>query len=140
MTLLINSETFFLNFINSYDIILDSNYNIIKDIYNNVNKNNKHTYEPYLNLFNKYDTFKSDINFIYYIIILYYMDDKLLLNYIRFYSSKLNNFKLIKFDKLINYCELNNYNKSELIEYLKNLIDNNSDNLLFFIITFQNYL
>ena len=89
-----NSETFFLKFVNKYDIILDENYNNIKDIYYFNNENNN-IYEPYLKLFDKYSNLKNDINFIYYIIILYYTNHYHLLNFIRFFTSKLNHYNLI---------------------------------------------
>ena len=122
MTLFINSEVFFYNFLNRYDIVLDDNYNKIKEMYNN------------------YYSLNNEINFIYYIIILYYLNHDKLLNYIRFLNCKLCNFDLIKKDKIISFSILRYYKKNELIKYLKVLIDYHSDILLFFIISLQNYL
>lgn len=146
MTLFINSDVFFYNFLNRYDIVLDDNYNKIKELYysnkldNNIKSEIKTHYNVYFRLFNNYKTLNNKINFIYYIIILYYLDDNKLLNYIRFLNCKLNNFNLIKKENLINFSILREYKKIELIKYLKILIDYHTDILLFFIISIQNYL
>ena len=152
MTLFMNSDVFFYNFLNRYDIVLDDNYNKIKEKYyydkiDIINKNrtenrteNRTDYNIYFKLFDKYKHLSNNINFIYYIIILYYLDDNKLLNYIRFLNCKLNNFNLIKKENLINFSILREYKKIELIKYLKILIDYHTDILLFFIISIQNYL
>lgn len=136
-----NSETFFFNFINNYDIILDENYNNIKDLYyqdSNVLKINT-VYRLYISIFKKYDYLKNDINFIYYIIILYYTEQNKLLSFIRFYTSKLNNYGLISSSQIYNYKKLLGFNKNKLIQYLNKLINTNEEILLFFIICIQLY-
>lgn len=136
-----NSETFFFNFINNYDIILDENYNNIKDLYyqdSNVLKINT-VYRLYISIFKKYDYLKNDINFIYYIIILYYTEQNKLLSFIRFYTSKLNNYGLISSSQIYNYKKLLGFNKGKLIQYLNKLINTNEEILLFFIICIQLY-
>ena len=136
-----NSETFFFKFINNYDIILDENYNNIKDLYyqdSNVLKTNT-AYKSYINIFKKYDYLQNDINFIYYIIILYYTEQNKLLSFIRFYTSKLNNYGLISSSQIYNYRKLLGFNKGKLIQYLNKLINTNEEILLFFIICIQLY-
>jgi len=136
-----NSETFFFKFINNYDIILDENYNNIKDLYyqdSNVLKTNT-AYKSYISIFKKYDYLKNDINFIYYIIILYYTEQNKLLSFIRFYTSKLNNYGLISSSQIYNYRKLLGFNKGKLIQYLNKLINTNEEILLFFIICIQLY-
>lgn len=137
-TLFNNSETFFFKFLNKYDIILDENYNNIKDLYY-LNKYSKSNYEPYLMLFNNYVSLKNDINFIYYIIILYYTNKNNLLSFIRFFTSKLNHYNLI--DKMIikDYNELISYTKIDLIKYLTLILNYNEEIVLFFIICIQLY-
>ena len=139
MSIFTNSETIFLNIINKYDIILDENYKNIKDNYYNENFNNQ--YKNYFKLFNKYYYLKNDINIIYYIILLYYIDERLLINFIRFYTSKLLNYE--EFDisnkKIITFDKLKNLNKIDLISYLKKIIDTNYKFFLFFILCFQIY-
>ena len=60
MTLFINSEVFFYNFLNRYDIVLDDNYNKIKELYysnkldNNIKSEIKTDYNIYFKLFNNY--------------------------------------------------------------------------------------
>lgn len=139
MSIFTNSETIFLNIINKYDIILDENYKNIKDNYYNENFNNQ--YKNYFKLFNKYYYLKNDINIIYYIILLYYIDEKLLINFIRFYTSKLLNYKdfNISNKKIITFDTLKNLNKIDLITYLKKIIDTNYKSFLFFILCFQIY-
>ena len=134
-----DSEIFFLNFITKYDIILDDNYNKIKNIFYDSNYDIKNEFHPYIDLFSKYIHLHNDINFIYYIIILYYTDNNILLSFIRFYTSKLNNFKLIKVYKIKKYNELINLNKISLINYLRDLINFDEDTVLFFIICIQSY-
>ena len=133
-----NSETFFLKFISKYDIILDDNYNNIKNIYYN-NEAIINSYKPYISLFNKYNDLNDQINFIYYIIILFYTDINTLLNFIRFYTSKLNNFNLIDKSKIKRFSHILKYNKLQLIKYLKDIINYDKETLLFFIICIQLY-
>tara|TARA_B100000900_G_scaffold410475_1_gene428355 strand:+ start:10099 stop:10521 length:423 start_codon:yes stop_codon:yes gene_type:complete len=139
MSIFTNSEIIFLNIINKYDIILDDDYKNIKDYYYNKNYNNK--YNNYFDLFNNYYHLKNDINIIYYIILLFYIDEKLLINFIRFYTSKLLNYE--DFDisnkKIITFDKLKNLNKMDLISYLKKIIDTNYKFFLFFILCFQIY-
>jgi len=139
MSIFTNSETIFLNIINKYDIILDDDYKNIKDYYYNNDYNNK--YNNYFNLFNNYYNLKNDINIIYYIILLFYIDKNLLINFIRFYTSKLLNYE--EFDisnkKIITFDKLKNLNKIDLISYLKKIIDTNYKFFLFFILCFQIY-
>mgnify|MGYP001185349474 FL=1 len=136
-----NSETFFFKFINKYDIILDEHYNNIKDIYyfDKIPKEKSISYKAYINLFSKYDYLKEDINFIYYIVILYYTNRSQLLNFIRFFCSKLNNYNLINKNKIHNYDKLLKFNKVELVKYINKIINNNEEVLLFFIICIQLY-
>lgn len=136
-----NSETFFFKFINKYDIILDEHYNNIKDVYyvNNILSDEKTQYNLYINLFSSYKYLKEDINFIYYIIILYYTTRNQLLNFIRFFCSKLNNYNLINKNKIHNYDKLLKFNKNELVKYINDIITYNEEVLLFFIICIQLY-
>ena len=137
-TIFENSETFFLKFISKYDIILDDNYNNIKNIYYN-NESIINIYKPYISLFDKYNDLNDQINFIYYIIILFYTDINTLLNFIRFYTSKLNNYKLIDKSKIKRFSQILKYNKLQLIKYLRNIINYDKETLLFFIICIQLY-
>ena len=137
-TIFENSETFFLKFISKYDIILDDNYNNIKNIYYKYD-NIINIYKPYITLFDKYNDLNDQINFIYYIIILFYTDINTLLNFIRFYTSKLNNFNLIDKSKIKRFSQILKYNKLQLIKYLKNIINYDKETLLFFIICIQLY-
>ena len=121
-----DSDIYFNNFINCNDIILDNDYKNIKEFYYKDNKKLCSiylSYSHYFSLFDKYYKFKENINIIYYIIILYYLDKTLLLNYIRFFNSK-----IIK------------YSKIELINYLKKIIDYDDKLFYFLIYTMQNYL
>tara|TARA_B110000259_G_scaffold187621_1_gene242544 strand:+ start:10344 stop:10766 length:423 start_codon:yes stop_codon:yes gene_type:complete len=139
MSIFDNSENIFLNIINKYDIFLDDDYLKLKEKYNTRAYDTE--YNKYFNLFSKYYYLKNDINIIYYIVILFYIDRNLLTNFIRFYTSKLLNYKEfnIKNDKIINYDNLINLNKIQLIDYLKEIIDYNYNNFLFFILCFQIY-
>lgn len=138
---LIQSENIFSKFIDCNDIILDNHYDNLRNYYNynflDIKKNNQ--YYHYINLFKKYYHLKNDINLIYYIIILYYIDKKNLVDFIRFYTSKINFYNLnsnsiIIFDKVINY------NKIQLIQYLQKNINQDYKNFIFFIFCLQNYI
>ena len=90
-------------------------------------------------MFQNYKHFKEDINFIYYIIILYYTERNDLLNFIRFFTSKINNYKLINKPFIKDYKTIRKYNKTDLIKYLNKIINVNDEVLLFFIICIQLY-
>lgn len=141
MSIFIPSETIFSNFINNNDIILDKNYDNLKNYYTynflDINKND--IYYPYFNLFQKYYYLKTDINLIYYIIIIYYFEKKNLLDFIRFFTAKLNSSDLKKV-KLLDFNKISDKSKIELISYLKNLIDTDEKNFLLFIFCIQNYI
>lgn len=141
MSIFIPSETIFSNFINNNDIILDKNYDNLKNYYTynflDINKND--IYYPYFNLFQKYYYLKTDINLIYYIIIIYYFEKKNLLDFIRFFTAKLNSSNFNKV-KLLDFNKISNKSKIELISYLKNLIDTDEKNFLLFIYCIQNYI
>lgn len=141
MSTFIPSETIFSNFINNNDIILDKNYDNLKNYYTynflDINKND--IYYPYFNLFQKYYYLKTDINLIYYIIIIYYFEKKNFLDFIRFFTAKLNasDFKKVK---LLDFNKISDKSKVELISYLKNLIDTDEKNFILFIFCIQNYI
>lgn len=141
MSIFIPSETIFSNFINNNDIILDKNYDNLKNYYTynflDINKND--IYYPYFNLFQKYYYLKTDINLIYYIIIIYYFEKKNLLDFIRFFTAKLNSSNINKV-KLLDFNKISDKSKIELISYLKNLIDTDEKNFLLFIYCIQNYI
>ena len=149
----IPSEIMFSNFINKYDIILDENYNFLKNNYNvlshpvlheptlDINKkgkdndkdNSKDNFFMYFSLFNKYNYLKNEINMIYYIIVLYYFDIKNLLDFIRFYTVKLNSSKNLNNTKILNFSKIKEKTKIELIGYLKDNIDIDYNNFILFI-------
>ena len=141
MPVLIPSETMFSNFINKNDIILDKDYDNLKNYYNynflDINKND--IYYSYFNLFQSYYYLKNDINLIYYIIIIYYFDKKNLLDFIRFFTAKLN-FSNLNKNKILNFNKILKKTKIELIEYLKENIDIDEKNFLLFIYCIQNYI
>lgn len=141
MSLFIPSEIMFSNFINKNDIILDKNYDNLKNYYNYnfLDIDKKDVYYTYFNLFQKYYYLKSDINLIYYIIIIFYFDKKNFLDFIRFFTAKLNYSNLNK-KKILNFNKISNKSKIELIEYLKENIDVDEKNLLLFIYCIQNYI
>ena len=138
-----DSDIYFNNFINCNDIILDNDYKNIKEFYY---KNNKKlcsiylSYSHYFSLFDKYYKFKENINIIYYIIILYYLDKTLLLNYIRFFNSKIIKYNLLSKEYIEPYKNLIKYSKIELINYLKKIIDYDDKLFYFLIYTMQYYL
>lgn len=141
MSIFIPSEIMFSNFINNNDIILDKHYDNLKNYYNynflDINKTDM--YYSYITLFEKYYYLKNDINLIYYIIVIYYFERKNLLDFIRFFTTKLN-YSNLKETKILNFNMILNKSKVQLIEYLKIIIDEDEKNLLLFIYCIQNYI
>ena len=139
MDILQDSNNYFNNFINNNEIILDKHFEKIKYAYKNLEENNKE-YFSYFNIFEKYYKYKNDVNIIYYILIIYYIEEELLLNFIRFYNSKIIKYKLLPNNKIKPYNEITKYNKIELLKYLKNIIDYDIKLFYFLIYTMQYYL
>ena len=137
-----DSDIYFNNFISNNDIILDNDYKNIKEYYYNNKKlcSIYLSYSHYFKLFDKYYKFKDNINIIYYIIILYYVDKNLLLNYIRFFNSKIIKYNLLSKEHIESYKNLIKYSKIELINYLKKIIENKNKLFYFLIYTMQKYL
>jgi len=142
MSNFIPSEIMFSNFINKNDIILDENYDNLKNYYNynflDINKNN--TYYMYFYLFDKYYYLKNDINLIYYIIVLFYFEKKNLLDFIRFYTAKLNSENCLNNIKIMDFNKISNKSKDDLIYYLKENIDIDYKNFILFIYCIQKYI
>ena len=132
MDVLIASEVLFSNFINKNNIILDNDYETIKNYYKYNFLDIKRTDKNYYHL-------KDDINLIYYIIIIYYFDKKNLLDFIRFYTSKINFYDLNS-KKIVKYSKIINKSKLELVKYLKDNIDVDKKNFYLFIYCIQNYI
>jgi len=141
MNVLIQSDILFSNFVNKNNIILDNDYENIKNYYkyNFLDIKNNNTYYIYFNLFKKYYYLKNDINLIYYIIIIYYFEKKNLLDFIRYYTSKIN-FYEFNSNNILEYCKIINKSKLELINYLKKNIDIDKKNFYLFIYCIQNYI
>ena len=139
MDILQDSNNYFNNFINNNEIILDKHFEKIKYAYKNLEENNKE-YFSYFNIFEKYYKYKNDVNIIYYILIIYYIEEELLLNFTRFYNSKIIKHKLLPYNKIKPYNEIYKYSKFELLKYLKNIIDYDIKLFYFLIYTMQYYL
>jgi hypothetical protein len=141
MNVLIPSEELFENFVNNKNIILGEDYESLKNYYKynllDIEESNK--YFVYFKLFEKYYHLKSDINLIYYIIILFYFNTKNLLDFIRFYTAKINYYNFNS-SKIVKYSNILNKSKLELIKYLKNNIDSDIKNLYLFIYCIQHYI
>ena len=140
MDILQNSNNYFNNFVNKNEIILDEHFENIKYNYKLLEESNNKDYFPYFNVFEKYYKYKNDVNIIYYILIIYYIEEELLLNFIRFYNSKIIKYKLLPNNKIKPYNEITKYNKIELLKYLKNIIDYDIKLFYFLIYTMQYYL
>ena len=141
MDVLIASEVLFSNFVNKNNIILDNDYETIKNYYkyNFLDIKRTDKYYSYFNLLKNYYDLKEDINLIYYIIIIYYFDKKNLLDFIRFYTSKINLYDLNS-KKIVKYSKIINKSKLELVKYLKDNIDVDKKNFYLFIYCIQNYI
>jgi hypothetical protein len=150
-----NSYIFFNNFVESNNLILDEHFDNINIWYNSYIENDKidnninDEYKEYINIFKKHmnNKKKNKFNYIYYIIILYYIDPIKLYNFTRFYISKINYFKNLQKNTLkINNEIINNWkNKNEIsksfnISIIKDLVNLNDVNFILFFICIQNYL
>lgn len=140
----ISSDKVFKQFVIKYDINLDNEYNDIINISNEyinetVNNNcDKLKYLPYFNLFTD-NKLKDDINFIYYILIFYYITLEQLINFTRFVSVKLFYYKLITIENHLPLNDLQKMDKISLLKHLKDLIKYDSINMLFLIMMIQMY-
>lgn len=140
MDILQDSNNYFNNFVNKNEIILDQHFENIKYNYKILEESDNKDYFPYFNVFEKYYKYKNDVNIIYYILIIYYIEKELLLNFIRFYNSKIIKYKLLPSNKIKPYNEISKYNKIELLKYLKNIINYDVKLFYFLIYTMQYYL
>lgn len=132
-----NSHDFFCYIVNKYDIILDENYNNLIDLY--YNKKSNDNYIEYINFFKKFNYLNNDINYIYYIIFLYYINKNELIKFIRFFTSIIFKNNIIDKKSIINFDKINNLNKKDLIRYLKKIINKSEDNVYIFIMLIQYY-
>lgn len=132
-----NSHDFFCYIVNKYDIILDENYNNLIDLY--YNKKSNDNYIEYINFFKKFNYLNNDINYIYYIIFLYYINKNELIKFIRFFTSIIFKNNIIDKKSIKNFDKINNLNKIDLIRYLKKIINKSEDNVYIFIMLIQYY-
>lgn len=132
-----NSHDFFCYIVNKYDIILDENYNNLIDLY--YNKKSNDNYIEYINFFKKFNYLNNDINYIYYIIFLYYINKNELIKFIRFFTSIIFKNNIIDKKSIKNFDKIINLNKIDLIRYLKKIINKSEDNVYIFIMLIQYY-
>jgi hypothetical protein len=146
-----NPYKFFIHFIENNNIILDIHFENLNNWYNNYIDNNiidysiNKKYLEYIKIFEKYMNCsdKKYFNYIYYILILYYIPNNKLNNFMRFFISNINSFK--KFNKLKKNNIIkewaNNHNRSKNfnLSIIKNLINLNDIYFIIFIISLQNY-
>jgi hypothetical protein len=146
-----NPYNIFFNFIENNNIILDDDFENLNNWYNNYIENNiidykiNKKYLEYVKIFENYMkcSNKKFFNYIFYILILFYISEIKLNNFIRFFISnvnKLKNINELKKNNIIkNWINNDNKNKNFNLLTIKNLI--NIDDIYFFIflISFQNY-
>ncbi len=142
MTLFKDSSIFFNNFLDRYNIILDHNCDKIIELYNK-DTLNYGIYKIYFDVFENYIFLKSKIYIMYYILILYLLNETLIRKFCRYIISIFSKFNYIE-NKYKN-LQIYNLTKNEILILLKEILCNNIDNKLLitkfflFILCFQSY-
>jgi hypothetical protein len=154
-----NPYVFFIDFIENNNIILNNDFENLNNWYNNYIDNNiidyniEDKYLQYIEIFKNYmnQSTKKYFNYIYYILILYYISNNKLNNFMRYFISNINfliNLNTIKTDKYINKTKniinlwIDNINKTKdfNLSIIQKLINVDETFFFIFIISLQNYL
>jgi len=154
-----NPYIFFIDFIENNNIILNNDFENLNNWYNNYIDNNiidyniEHKYLQYIEIFKNYmnQSTKKYFNYIYYILILYYISNNKLNNFMRYFISNINffiNLNTIKTNKYINKTKkiinlwISNTNKTKNfnLSIIQKLINIDETFFFIFIISLQNYL
>jgi hypothetical protein len=148
-TIFKDSSLFFHNFLDRYNILLDNNYDKIIDLYQNINEIENINiiygdYKIYFDVFTNFYFLKNKIYIVYYILILYLINDDLLKKFSRYIISIFSRFNYINND--LKTIEITKMKKDNLLILLKNILNNNSDSnkdiitkFFLFILCFQTY-
>jgi len=146
-----NPYKFFIYFIENNNVILDNHFENLNNWYNNYIDNNiidyciDKKYLEYIKIFEKYMNCsdKKYFNYIFYILILFYISEIKLNNFMRYFISNINSFKNINKLKKNNIIKkwINNDNRTKNFNLLiiKNLINLDDIFFIIFIISLQNY-
>ncbi len=148
-TIFKDSNLFFNNFLDRYNILLDYNYDKILSIYENINEIddiniNYGDYKIYFDVFTNFFFLKSKIYIVYYIIILYLINENLLKNFSRYIISIFSRFDYI--ENNLKIIDITKMKKNNLLILIKNILNNDTDNdkdiitkFFLFILCFQTY-
>lgn len=122
-----------------YNIIYRNNIIIDKEIDTVINKYvNLNEIEPFLDIFfEKYDKYNNKRTFFWLILSLYYVNEQELFDFVYtllYYSKNYN-----IYNNNQSYNSLKKLEKKELLELLKDYINNNRINFIFFLLYFQHY-
>jgi hypothetical protein len=128
---MVPSDLFFHNFLERNNLLLDYNYEKILLLYNNESLNSLSDYgeyKDYFEIFSNYKILKKKIYILYYILILFLINEELLRNFCRYVISIYSRFNYLKDNKCCEFGLLiNNMNKSDLLNMLNKIL--NSENL-----------
>jgi hypothetical protein len=143
-----DSSLFFHNFLERNNLLLDYNYDKILLLYNNDIDNNYGEYKEYFEIFDKYKILKKKIYILYYILILFLINEELLRNFCRYVISIYSRFNYLDDNKCCDYGLLiNDMKKKDLLNILNKILnsENNGNNKLFIakffilLLSFQTY-
>jgi hypothetical protein len=134
------SHMFFMSFLDVNNILLDGSFENSINSWTYTDENVHEVVDTmYFNLFSSYyDKYSTTINFIYYIIMLWYVPEKKLKNFICFMLSKMRK-HIGCSDTILTKLPLSRQ-KAQLITTLKSIIDDSECNLLIFMYLFQLYM
>lgn len=122
-----------------YNIIYRNNIIIDKEIDTVINKYvNLNEIEPFLDIFfEKYDKYNNKRTFFWLILSLYYVNEQELFDFVYTLLCYSKNYNIYNNNQ--SYNSLKKLEKKELLELLKDYINNNRINFIFFLLYFQHY-
>lgn len=126
-------EEQFYNIIYRNNIIIDKNTDTIINKYVNLNK-----ITPYLdNFFEKYEKYNNQRNFFWLILSLFYIEELDLFDFVYTLFNYSKNYNI--YNKYYTYNSLKKLKKDDLLIILKEFINLNRINFIFFLLYFKHY-
>lgn len=117
-----DSSIFFYNFVERNNIVLDYNYDKIVYLYNNKESNiNYGDYVLYFDIFINFNEIKEKVYILYYILILFLINDEHLKNFCRYIISIYSRFSLI--DNNLDKYKFKDMTKEELLKLLYTIVN-----------------
>jgi hypothetical protein len=137
------SDLFFNDFLERNKILLDYNFDKIFELYNDDQQDSYGQYDIYFNIFKNFNYLKNKIYIIYYILVLYLVNDEVIKNYCRYVIAIFSRYNFINYNITKNIILKN---RNEILIFFDKLMNNKTDNdktiiskFFLFILCFQTY-